>query len=817
MTVAELPGTQTEHPRQIVPEPAAARLLPHAARSVLTLEWLLWGILIFLTLLTRFWELDNRALHHDETLHAQVSHALYAARGYVHDPLLHGPFLYHINAFFYLLFGASDATARYSAALFGSTTVILPLLLRRQIGRGGALAAATLLLISPIFLYVNRFLRHDAYAVFCELLAIVAFVRFLTDRRPFWLYVLAAALGIMFVSLETFYLYLTILGPVAALVFFGRVWRPGLLITVGLGLTLLALLFVLPGHAQRPFPESDSVIRAGDAAYICPSADNPIPVQAPMAVGNYGPVFGWGPLATADNNYALCVRHQPDNNFGLYVVKLAEFVVHPAITSAIIITLATLIGLYWAIWRRHDANGVTAWQRAAAHDDTLMRAFSAAAGWPLVIAAAIFLGIHTLFFTAFFTNPTGVVSGFTGSLLYWLAQHEVKRGGQPAYYYVVQLGIYEQLMLLWWLIGGGVVLAALVQRVRARRLLPKVGSAPIDWQFWLPLVLLYWSLGTLAIYSWAGEKMPWLTIHTVLPFTMLAGWALARTVGWWHAGRAGQRSDHGALALVLVGVTIIAALALVYLVDSLDASVDATPWFMPYVLPYVVALLGLGTLAACLVRGPRWGLGSMAIAMTLVLALFTVRNAYRLSFINGDNAREMMVYVQTTPDVTRVVERLALASTRRGGGMDMPIWYDNETVWDWYMIPFSRATEQPATLAGAPPPEVQAVLLLQENIDGVPGNRALLDGMRIQRYPLRWWFPEDQMYRLPKDWTSAAVTPQSPLLMQVLRTPFASETARSYWQYMLFRELPYGLGSSDFIIAARPDLAQEIGIGTGGK
>jgi len=30
------------------------------------------------------------------------------------------------------------------------------------------------------------------------------------------------------------------------------------------------------------------------------------------------------------------------------------------------------------------------------------------------------------------------------------------------------------------------------------------------------------------------------------------------------------------------------------------------------------------------------------------------------------------------------------------GGLDMPIWYDNETVWDWYMRRFTGAQEQPA-------------------------------------------------------------------------------------------------------------------------
>jgi uncharacterized membrane protein len=35
-------------------------------------------------------------------------------------------------------------------------------------------------------------------------------------------------------------------------------------------------------------------------------------------------------------------------------------------------------------------------------------------------------------------------------------------------------------------------------------------------------------VATLALYSWAGEKMPWLTIHVALPIVLLGAWALGR-------------------------------------------------------------------------------------------------------------------------------------------------------------------------------------------------------------------------------------------------------------------------------------------------
>ncbi len=106
------------------------------------------------------------------------------------------------------------------------------------------------------------------------------------------------------------------------------------------------------------------------------------------------------------------------------------------------------------------------------------------------------------------------------------------------------------------------------------------------------------------------------------------------------------------------------------------------------------------------------------------------------------------------------------------------------------------------------------MLMLQENIDANPQNLQNLQGFRVQRYPLRWWFPNEGN-RLPDDWLSAPVAENSPLLMRLLRTPFDGRTIAQFWQYMLFRQLPAPLGSTDFVLAIRPELASEMGLGTG--
>ena len=103
-----LPSDAAPH----VPAPAAAARI--AAPIGITLETALYALILVAAVLTRFWDLGSRALHHDESLHAYFSWLLATGQGYAHDPLMHGPFLFHMNALIYALFGASDASSRFA-------------------------------------------------------------------------------------------------------------------------------------------------------------------------------------------------------------------------------------------------------------------------------------------------------------------------------------------------------------------------------------------------------------------------------------------------------------------------------------------------------------------------------------------------------------------------------------------------------------------------------------------------------------------------------------------------------------------------------
>ena len=48
----------------------------------------------------------------NRSLHAIYAWYLYVGRGYTHDPMMHGPFLFHFAALLYSLFGDSEVTFR---------------------------------------------------------------------------------------------------------------------------------------------------------------------------------------------------------------------------------------------------------------------------------------------------------------------------------------------------------------------------------------------------------------------------------------------------------------------------------------------------------------------------------------------------------------------------------------------------------------------------------------------------------------------------------------------------------------------------------
>src|SRR5207245_2546623 len=82
----------------------------------------------------------------------------------------------------------------------------LPFLIRRELGRNGAIAASAILVISPAFLYFSRFIRHDIYVDFFTLLLVVGVFRYLATGQRSWFYTAVVSAALLFATKEDFYI-----------------------------------------------------------------------------------------------------------------------------------------------------------------------------------------------------------------------------------------------------------------------------------------------------------------------------------------------------------------------------------------------------------------------------------------------------------------------------------------------------------------------------------------------------------------------------------------------------------------------------------
>ena len=148
-----------------------------------------------------------------------------------------------------------------------------------------------------------------------------------------------------------------------------------------------------------------------------------------------------------------------------------------------------------------------------------------------LISALIFYGILALLYTVFFTNFSYFGNGIWRAMAYWIGEHGVARGGQPWYYYLVLLPIYEFLPLTFAFVGG--IYYTIKGNLFSR-------------------FLVYWAAVSVILYSIFGEKMPWLSVHMALPIILLGGMFIGRFLQAFDAKGAKAWAIRGGAVLVLL-------------------------------------------------------------------------------------------------------------------------------------------------------------------------------------------------------------------------------------------------------------------------
>ena len=162
--------------------------------------------------------------------------------------------------------------------------------------------------------------------------------------------------------------------------------------------------------------------------------------------------------------------------------------------------------------------------------------------WGLASAAAAASLVGVALYTVGFTHPEDWAFPVK-AVGYWWGQHEIQRIPGPWYFHLQRLALYE-----WF-----PIVAALVWALRRRSRMTTAERA-----------LLLFGLGSLAMYAYLGEKVPWLAVHQVWAFLPLAGLQLAATFGpggrWWGRG----------LATAGLAATVAAALAASFVTDEIS-------------------------------------------------------------------------------------------------------------------------------------------------------------------------------------------------------------------------------------------------------
>jgi predicted membrane-bound mannosyltransferase len=303
--------------------------------------------------------------------------------------------------------------------------------------------------------------------------------------------------------------------------------------------------------------------------------------------------------------------------------------------------------------------------------------------------SALFVGsvIFIVLFSALFTNlGVGIGDGIWQGLYYWLHQQQVARGGQPWYYYFLLVPFYEQIGLVFGLVG-------IVRSLRH----------PSHFR----LFLIYWFLGTVIIYSWASEKMPWLVIHMVMPMILLAAIGLE--------------------PVIAVIITLIMELKRRKIgVKNTKYRIQSVEWQKPK----RVAIIG--TIVA------------------LFLLILTLQNMFQVTYVHyADGPHEMMIYVQSTLDINTVMGKIDRLDQRFYQGrhkLKIGVMTDASWPFYWYLRDYTNVCYGfPTGCANAHP---GAIIAGGENLDKSQARYTASAGMGkssdylFHRYALRSWWDE---------------------------------------------------------------------------
>lgn len=760
----------------------------HPALPAITNEIIIFALVILLAVATRFYDLESRVMSHDESLHTYFSWLLYRGQGYEHSPMMHGPFQFHLVALSYFIFGANDFTSRIPAVLFSIASIWMVWYWRRYLGKWGALIAGLLMVISPYMLYYARYVRNESFVAFSGILMLYAILRHLEQGGRKYLYMIALALMIHFTAKETSFIYTAQALVYLAIYFIVQVSRTpwkgakgdyrAFIISLCATILLVGLTVgygIYTRDAQTLTGTETAQPANPDAAPLSP----PKPVSLSLTV-----VFAVISVIAFVVTAFFLIRgytwERLRNNRSFELLMVVGTIVLPQLSPFLIemtgVVIPTTVPELTALsgdWRSILIIGACILL-------SFILAIAVGAVWnpsKWWQASLIFWVPFTILYTTVFTNPNGFFTGAIGSLGYWIVQHGVERGSQPPYYYLlVQIPVYEFLPAL------GLILALILGFRRKVSLPPAWEEDMIDGSFdgnWDAVIqptpeqqeaytremnfinmfslLVWWSVLSIAAFSIAGERMPWLTVHMAWPMILISGWALGRLIEItdWQA----LTQKQAPAGLAAIAVFILSGANVLYAWNSpirpfQGTSLEQLQATNQFLLPLAVVILS-AVAAVYFLR--EWTMRDLRHVFTLVLfgflAVFTVRASFRAAYITYDQATEFLVYAHGARGIKDIIEQAEEISIRTTGDMSVRIAYDASAPdtgvsWPfvWYLRDFTNQTsfDQPTRSLR----DAVVVIVDEKNFDKI--DPALGTGYYRVDY-IRMWWPMQDYFGLVSD------------------------------------------------------------------
>ena len=248
--------------------------------------------------------------------------------------------------------------------------------------------------------------------------------------------------------------------------------------------------------------------------------------------------------------------------------------------------------------------------------------------------------------------------------------------------------------------------------------------------------LVFWVMATLAGYSMASEKMPWISVHTTLPLIVLASFALGRLY------------EH---IPDKMGLVALSPRVLVCLSVSISLAATAVGVFGPESGSGIVFRVAVGAVAMGLLIvlvAPVNLKRAVVVASSTIIGIllaFTLLVGIRAAFQLGDVPRELYVYAQGSPDIPDFVAHVDSAALTSGIGKDLPIIVDGGLEpWAWYFRDYDHLSYTSVGKDFQPPAD--AVLIVDKE------NEMLMEPY-LDQYDdpqdltVIWWFPEFDTYK----------------------------------------------------------------------